>query len=203
MSGQQSRRGAENRLRIVETASELFYHKGYGRTSFSDIAHAASFPRGNFYYYFKTKDELLDEVVEYRLQGLRAMVSEWSALHDDPAERIACLADMLEQSADDIVTWGCPIGTLISELGKADERLQARARELFDVIIDWLREQLEALGHGLQSDVLAKLLVSRIQGITTLAQAYHDREYLDYEIRCLREEIRRIANREHAHECRE
>jgi len=201
MSGQQGRRGAENRLKIVETASNLFYQKGYGRTSFSDIAQAADFPRGNFYYYFKSKHQLLDEVVEHRLQGLRAMVDEWTAAHDDPADRIACLADMLEQSAEQIVTWGCPIGTLISELGKADERLQARARELFDVLIDWLRTQIEALGYGEHSDLLAKLLVSRIQGITTLAQAYHDRDYLKYEVRCLREEIRRIARGEHAHEC--
>ncbi len=203
MNRQQGRRGADNRLRIIEAANELFYHQGYGRTSFSDIAEAAQFPRGNFYYYFKTKDELLDEVVAYRLQGLRAMVAEWTAAHDDPAKRIACIADLLEASADEIVAWGCPIGTLISELGKADERLQARARELFDVIIDWLREQLEALGHGERSDLLAKLLVSRLQGITTLAHAYHDRTYLDYEIRCLREEIHRIALREHPHECRE
>ncbi|RMG58978.1 MAG: TetR/AcrR family transcriptional regulator [Gammaproteobacteria bacterium] len=201
MSKQPGRRGKDNRQRIVEAANELFYHKGYGRTSFSDIAEAANFPRGNFYYYFKTKNQLLEEVLQHRLQGLKAMVNEWTQTYEDPARRLACLADMIEYSADEIVAWGCPIGTLISELGKADERLQARARQLFDVIIDWLREQLEALGHGEQSDVLAKLLISRVQGITTLAHAYHDRTYLDYEVRCLREEIQRIASREHPYEC--
>ncbi|HSX63230.1 MAG TPA: helix-turn-helix domain-containing protein, partial [Pseudoxanthomonas sp.] len=45
---------------IVEAADQLFYQQGYERTSFSDIAEAVQISRGNFYYHFKSKDEILD-----------------------------------------------------------------------------------------------------------------------------------------------
>ena len=64
-------RGAENRQRIVDAARDLFYEKGYIATSFTDIARAADIPRGNFYYYFKTKDEILIDVIKSRLETLQ------------------------------------------------------------------------------------------------------------------------------------
>jgi TetR/AcrR family transcriptional regulator, transcriptional repressor for nem operon len=59
-------RGAENRERIVAAADRLFYERGFQATSFSDIAEAAGVPKGNFYYYFKTKDALLEGVIDWR-----------------------------------------------------------------------------------------------------------------------------------------
>ncbi|MDH5192012.1 MAG: TetR/AcrR family transcriptional regulator, partial [Gammaproteobacteria bacterium] len=52
-------KGEANRQHIVDVADNLFYQKGYNQTSFTDIAEASEIPRGNFYYYFKTKDEIL------------------------------------------------------------------------------------------------------------------------------------------------
>ncbi len=54
------RKSERTRQRIVEAANRLFYHKGYNQTSFSDVVEAAGVPRGNIYYYFKTKDEILE-----------------------------------------------------------------------------------------------------------------------------------------------
>ena len=44
------------RQRIIDAANQLFYRKGYNRTSFTDVVEEADVPRGNIYYYFKTKD---------------------------------------------------------------------------------------------------------------------------------------------------
>ena len=52
-------KGENNRARIIEAADELFYKRGYNQTSFSDIADITGIPRGNFYYYFKTKEGIL------------------------------------------------------------------------------------------------------------------------------------------------
>ena len=45
-------------------ADRLFYRQGYEHTSFADIADAVRISRGNFYYHFKTKDEILDAVID-------------------------------------------------------------------------------------------------------------------------------------------
>lgn len=49
------RKGENNRQRIIDAAENLFYRRGYNQTSFQDISDATDIPRGNFYYYYKTK----------------------------------------------------------------------------------------------------------------------------------------------------
>ncbi|HEY7886322.1 MAG TPA: helix-turn-helix domain-containing protein, partial [Cellvibrionaceae bacterium] len=53
--------------KIVAAADRLFYERGFDATSFADIAEAVQISRGNFYYHFKTKDDILDAVIARRL----------------------------------------------------------------------------------------------------------------------------------------
>lgn len=46
--------------RIVSAAWELFYEKGYNGTTVDDIIELSGTSKGSFYYYFNTKDELLN-----------------------------------------------------------------------------------------------------------------------------------------------
>ncbi|TNF20020.1 MAG: TetR/AcrR family transcriptional regulator, partial [Pseudomonadales bacterium] len=59
--------GMTTRERIVSEADRLFYERGYEHTSFADIADAVGISRGNFYYHFKSKDEILDAVIGDRM----------------------------------------------------------------------------------------------------------------------------------------
>jgi len=189
-------KGDSNRQRIIQAAYELFYHQGFNQTSFSDIAEAAEFPRGNFYYYFKSKDELLREVVQYRLERLKEMLAQWDAGSDDPAQRLLFIADMMEASKPDVMRYGCPLGTLTAELGKTQAPLQEEAVQMFDIIIDWAQSQLEALGYGEQSRILAMHLMARLQGMTMMAFSYGDEAFIDYEILNMRQELERLGRKE-------
>ena len=46
--------------RIVTAAWQLFYEKGYNGTTVDDIIELSGTSKGSFYYYFNTKDELLN-----------------------------------------------------------------------------------------------------------------------------------------------
>lgn len=48
------------RMHIVETAIRLFQEKGYNNVSVTDICNEMGMTRSSFYYYFETKDEVLD-----------------------------------------------------------------------------------------------------------------------------------------------
>lgn len=196
MTTTSSKKSDSNRQKIIEAAYDLFYHQGFNQTSFSDIAEAASFPRGNFYYYFKSKDELLTEVVQYQVERMKQMIADWNQASSDPAQRLMCIADMMESSRDDVIRYGCPLGTLTAELGKTQAGLQKEAVHMFDVLIDWLVAQLEALGYAEQSKTLAMHVLGRVQGVTTMAFAYGDSAYVDYEIDIIRRELRQLARRE-------
>lgn len=46
--------------RIIDTAWSLFREQGFGETTINDIINAARISKGTFYYYFRSKDDLLD-----------------------------------------------------------------------------------------------------------------------------------------------
>lgn len=53
----------ERRTELLDTAQDLFYQKGYENTSVADIIHAVGIAKGTFYHYFKSKEDLLDQIV--------------------------------------------------------------------------------------------------------------------------------------------
>ena len=68
-------KGEEIRQRIVAAADALFYQQGYEKTSFSDIADAVGISRGNFYYHFKSKDEILETLEKNLLNEYRSLIN--------------------------------------------------------------------------------------------------------------------------------
>jgi len=170
-------RGTANRARIVEAANALFYQRGFNQTSFSDIAEAAGLPRGNFYYYFKSKEEILGAVIEHRTAAIRAMLADWEQALPEPRARLKRFVQMLRNSADDLARYGCPIGSLTVELGKTQLHLQSRASAMLQLFRDWLAGQIAALGHA-DADALAMHLLTVGQGISLMTSAYHDPDFV-------------------------
>lgn len=183
------RKGQEFRRHIVQTANRLFYQRGYNQTSFTDIADEAGMPRGNFYYYFKTKDEILDAVVEYRLDGIRAMLAEWNEALPQPRDRLKRYVQILLNEEQDILRYGCPMGTLNVELSKTQLVLQSRSREMFDVFFDWLKAQFLALGCGRAARDHALHLLAVTQGVSLLTNAFEDGAFLRREAARLKQWI--------------
>jgi TetR/AcrR family transcriptional repressor of nem operon len=170
------------RDQIVEAADRLFYRQGYEHTSFSDIADAVHISRGNFYYHFKTKDEILDAVIGARLAGTQKMLAQWDIEGARPDDRIRSFINILIANRADIKRYGCPVGTLCGELAKLDHASQAEANKLFTLFRTWLRRQFTLLGRGADADTLAMHLLARSQGVATLANAFHDEKFIKHEV---------------------
>lgn len=170
------------RERIVETADQLIYRHGYDHTSFADIAGAVQISRGNFYHHFKSKDEILDAVIERRLAMTQALLDDWERAGDTPLECLRSFVLMLRANRTEIMRHGCPVGTLCSELAKLNHGAQAEAKELFTLFRSWLRQQFTRLGRPDDADDLAMELLSRSQGAATLANAFHDGDFIEQEI---------------------
>jgi AcrR family transcriptional regulator len=49
---------------IINTTKTLFFQKGYDNTTIQDIIDTLGIAKGTFYYYFKSKEDLLDEIVD-------------------------------------------------------------------------------------------------------------------------------------------
>ena len=170
------------RDRIVAAADDLFYRQGYEHTSFSDIADAVHISRGNFYHHFKTKDDILDAVIALRLTNTRVMLDGWEAEGAAPEQRIRSFIHMMVDNRDKIMAYGCPVGTLCTELAKLDHSARAEANGLFTLFRDWLQQQFEQLGRYKDAEALAMHLLARSQGVATLMNAFHDEAFIEREV---------------------
>ena len=164
---------ADKRSRLVNAAVSLAYRNGVGATSLADIASEAEVPLGNVHYYFKTKDEIGEAIVELRLTQLAAMLQRWDEL-DSPKERLRRCIESVAGNRDCLAQGGCAVGTFCSELHKAGGAVAAKATGIFSEYLAWLETQFRALGQGRASRGLAVHLLSSLQGVSLLAHTFHD-----------------------------
>ncbi|WDE03221.1 TetR/AcrR family transcriptional regulator [Thalassomonas viridans] len=182
------------REHIVEAADNLFYQQGFEHTSFAHIAKAVNISRGNFYYHFKSKDEILSAVIQHRLTNTREMLEQWQREGGTPAGRIRCFINILITNLDKIKRYGCPVGSLTTELSKLSHTGQGEANQLFSLFRTWLRRQFEQLGHRADADELAMHLLARSQGVATLASAFNDETFIKQEVERLYQWLSAYSN---------
>lgn len=181
------------RDKIVEAADLLFYQHGFEQTSFADIARSVRISRGNFYHHFRSKDDILDAVIAARLARTRSMLEQWELEGETPEARILSFIHILISNEAKIKQYGCPVGTLCTELAKLGHHAQAEANELFTLFRVWLRRQFVRLGRRTDADRLAMHLLARSQGVAALANAFHDEKFIRQEVQQMREWLQEFA----------
>jgi AcrR family transcriptional regulator len=158
------------RDRLVQAAAELIHQQGVERTTLAEIAAEADVPLGNVYYYFKTKDALLDAVVESHLQNIDATIATL-ARHRTPKGRLKGLTRLLAGRCNEIAQYGCPHGTLCSEMEKTGD--DHAAGRLFAAPLAWLEQQFRLMGRDDAQELAIEFLVS-YQGAAVLTHALRD-----------------------------
>ena len=182
---------ADKRARLIETTMKLAYKHGFRETSLADIAEAARVPIGNVYYYFKTKDELGEAVVERRLAEFRAFREELDRL-SSPKERLFAFVERIQSNREQLARGGCPLGGLCTELHKEGGPLAKKSAALFTEPMRWLEEQFRALGHENNSRELAVHFFSAFQGMAAVALGANDQEVVVMETKRLKDWIRTL-----------
>jgi TetR/AcrR family transcriptional repressor of nem operon len=162
----------DKRERLIASATELVYRRGLERPTLAEIAEAADVPPGNVYYYFKSKDELIEAVIESRAAEVRDLLASLDRRRT-PAARLKGLAGNWLEFRDMVAAQGCPLGTLSVELNDHAGGLDRQAAKLFSPLVDWSEDQFremgcrDARGHALT-------LISTVQGAALLASTFGD-----------------------------
>ena len=185
-------RGAEKRERLVEGARQVFYRQGVERTSLADVAEQAGVPVGNIYYYFKTKDDLVNATVESYSDGRQELLTRL-ARRRTPQARLKGLIEELDGTRVSVSEYGCPVGTLSSELDKrCGTQVSPGSQELLGSIVDWAEIQFRELGRDDARD-LAVTLIATYEGTTMLTHSLRDPELMHRQSRRLAQWIDAIA----------
>ncbi len=182
---------ADNRTRLLQAAEKVTYRHGFGRTALADIAKEARIPLGNVYYYFKTKDEIGDAIVELRISRFKKLLRELDKA-DSPKERLCGFVEIKIKNRETLARSGCPVGTLCSELHKHDGAVARKSTVLFVEALAWMEAQFKALGKGADSRGLAVHLLSATQGVSVLAHTFHDPGMIEMESARLKQWIRAL-----------
>lgn len=103
--GRVQRRKARTRAGLLAAARELYAAQGLERTTIAQIAERADVAIGSFYNYFRTKEELLDALLEAELAKQQALLELRQAHVDDPAEKISVAHRHLVRAAQSDSDW--------------------------------------------------------------------------------------------------
>ncbi|MPW20338.1 TetR family transcriptional regulator [Paraburkholderia sp. CNPSo 3157] len=123
-----SGRGPEQRARLLDAALALFARQGIVDTTLGQVAREAGFTPAMMHYYFKTRDQLLDVLIDERFLPLRTrLAGSFEANPDDPIAAITSLAQRLVDVAGDYPWFpSLWIREVISEGGLLKQRMHER-----------------------------------------------------------------------------
>ena len=177
---------SDKRTRLIEAADKVVQLQGFNRTTLADITQEADIPLGNVYYYFKTKEEIGQALINHRTDLYGCQLSSWSAL-PDPRKRILSLIKAVADNHEMLTQSGCPIGSLCQELHKEGGPLADEASAMFAAILTWLTTQFRLLGKGREAPSLALHLLSALQGASLLTHSFKDPKLIRGETTRLRQ----------------
>jgi TetR/AcrR family transcriptional repressor of nem operon len=162
----------ETRAAIVGIASQLLRVNGYDGTGIDAVLKQARVPKGSFYHYFKSKDELGLAIIEDAARELAAKLEKH--LGDEAHTPLQRLRGYFESAIvaqrRSECTRGCLFGTLGLELASKNARLRRRIAEEFtswkERVAGCLRQAQQAgeLGAGHDAAELAGFILSAWEG---------------------------------------
>lgn len=187
---QLTRRGQERREKLLAYATARFAENGFHPTSVSEVVDGVGVGKGVFYWYFESKDELLEEILRDSFRDLRTFQAAAIADAADPLQR-------LEAGIRASIHWSATNTDIVKlvTFGWSEESFAAAMRKGRDILVaDTARliEQASDLGQIMAGNPVMMALAVRAV-IDELAKEYAlddgevDQEMVETAVRmCLR-----------------
>ncbi|OAT87090.1 TetR/AcrR family transcriptional regulator [Desulfotomaculum copahuensis] len=158
-----------NKDKILAAAGDLFSQKGINNTSIGDLAEALGISKGTIYYYYKSKDDIIYDIVDRNFQQLTGALIE--RLHQldrgiPPAEVVRLTLEAVV-SAEELgrLTFHL-IQEAITGNGEIRRKIAAKYREWRRLIADQLIDLLKFQTGPEELDAAAAVVLAFIEGIT-------------------------------------
>ena len=178
-----TRDGRSTREAVIASAMRLIHVHGYNAMALDDVLRESGVGKGNFYYHFKSKEDLghaiLDQIVDGFLE--RTLAPCFADPDGAPFGQIRCFLDrVLEAQRDRNCVGGCVMGNLASELSDVHEGFRTRLATLFTAWQARLASALETarrrgeLSGGSDPESVARFVVAALEGAILLAKVSKD-----------------------------
>ncbi len=183
----QTAKGASTKEQILQVACELIHRQGFNNTSLEEILRESGVGKGNFYYHYKSKDELgyaiLDRLALWTSQQLGREVF---GRGDDPLQEVFDLFDLVVSMQREAgCVGGCPLGNLALELSDIHDGFRQRIGGIIESYRNLIANALAKaqakgqLARNVHSERLAEFIFAGIEGGILLAKVRRDLTVLE------------------------
>ena len=177
------RNGKTTREAILSAAMRLMHVHGYNATSLDDVLRESGAGKGNFYYHFRSKEDLGYAILDQLVAGFveRTLEPCFSDSNAAPLAQIRCFLDRLvDAQRDRQCRGGCAMGNLAAELSDVHEGFRKRLASVFTTWHARLAGALiEAKRRGqvnaaCDADASARFVVASLEGAILLGKLSKD-----------------------------
>ena len=183
----------------MEVATRLMAVRGYHRTPLDEVLRESGAGKGNFYHYFRSKEDLGYAILDRLLERfeVRTLAPIFGDPARDPLGQVEAFLDeiLATQRARNCIG-GCPIGNLATELADAHEGFRQRLAGGFErwrqcLAATLTRAQAQgSLAPDVDPETLARFLVAGIEGAILLTKVQKDIRVMEH---CVAELRRHLA----------
>ena len=171
--------------RLIAAMAELVHQRGYADVGVEDVCRAAGVRKGSFYYFFRSKRELMLAALDRQWQIGGAFLGAAFSRDLPPLERIAKLFSIASDASARAKAakgqmFGCPFGNIAAETSGTEPVLARRADEAFCGIAALFGNALEEaqtrgeLPAHVNVAEAADALVAYFEGVVLLAKTRND-----------------------------
>lgn len=157
---------APAKLRILETANQLFYDDGIRTVGVDRLISASSVTKATFYKHYGSKDRLIVDYVAYRHRLFAEWLSDLVSQDADPGVVLHALQDEITSAIASPGFRGCPFINAATEFPDAPHPVRRAVEEHREWYIDILEQLLRRMGHPLSGDAADDLMLARDGAMT-------------------------------------
>ena len=158
----------EVKEKIVQAAITTFSKYGYDKTRMDDIAKSAKLGKGTLYLYFKSKEELFYAISENSIKELKEQLSKLFSKKEDLVHDAEKFYDQYRNLIHDSEKVSFEMIAESSRNPKLRKALYEQRMKVYDIVVDYLRRQIEKGFFRKDMDVnaIASGLVALYDGLT-------------------------------------
>jgi TetR/AcrR family transcriptional regulator, transcriptional repressor for nem operon len=171
---------------IIQRAAEVFNQQGYQGASMSDIMEATRLKKGGIYNHFQSKDELALAAFDYAVGQVRQRYSAALRGKRHALERLQAIVETFCTTAESPpIKGGCPLLNTAIDSDDTHPALRDRTQQ---AMTHWQMMICKVIRGGIQrqelradtdSETVATILTSSLEGALMMSQLYGDRIHLE------------------------
>jgi TetR/AcrR family transcriptional repressor of nem operon len=177
----------KSKEKILVSAKELFHENGFQQTSVDEILKRSGVTKSNFYYHFKSKEELglviLDRFIQ--LYESDVLIKTLGNKELAPSERLIEFYRSVRTFHRDLEKpRGCPFGNMAIEMSGSNESFREKLSVFFNA---WEKIIEECISEGMRSGdfrgdlppgLIAQLILSHLEGAIMMVKTHRSIEPL-------------------------